>query len=131
MNTEPGFAYRVCGIFAKHGISIECMPCGIDTMSVVASDAQLKGKMDSIYHDIMTECIPDTVEIASCIALIASVGIGMVRSRGVAADLFGALSDAGINIRIIDQGSSEMNIIIGVEQRDFEGAISAIYHKFA
>lgn len=131
MNSEPGFAYRLCGIFARHNVSLECMPCGIDTMSIVASDEQLKGKMDAIYHDIMAECVPDTVEIASCIALIASVGIGMVRSRGVAASLFSALSDAGINIRIIDQGTNEMNIIIGVEQRDFENAIKAIYRQFA
>ena len=130
MNSERGFAYRVCGIFTRYDVSIECMPCGIDTMSVVASDAQLKGKMDAIYHDIMTECMPDTVEIASCIALIATVGVGMVRSRGVAATLFSALAEADINIRIIDQGSSEMNIIIGVEQRDFENAVRAIYHKF-
>ena len=79
----------------------------------------------------MAECIPDTVEIASCIALIATVGIGMVRSRGIAAKIFSALADADVNVRIIDQGSSEMNVIIGVEQRDFERAIEAIYRKFA
>ena len=131
MNTEAGFAHRLCGIFARHGVSIECMPCGIDTMGIVASDAQLRGKMDAIYHDIMAECAPDTVEIASCIALVACVGLGMVRSPGTAARLFAALAEAGINIRIIDQGSSEMNIIIGVEQRDFENTIRAIYRKFA
>ncbi|MBQ5987263.1 MAG: aspartate kinase [Clostridia bacterium] len=131
MNSEPGFAYRLVGVFAKHNVSVECMPCGVDTMGVVAADAQLKGKMDVIYHDIMAECVPDTVEIASCIALVATVGIGMVRARGTAARLFDALSEADINVRIIDQGSSEMNIIIGVEQRDFENTIRAIYHKFA
>lgn len=130
MNSEPGFAFRVLSIFHKHGVSVECMPCGIDTMSVVASDARFKGKLDGIYHDIMVECQPDTVEIASCIALIATVGIGMVRSRGTAAKIFSALADADVNVRIIDQGSSEMNIIIGVEQRDFERAIEAIYRKF-
>ncbi|MBR0081911.1 MAG: aspartate kinase [Clostridia bacterium] len=130
MNSEPGFAYRLLGIFCKHGVSVETMPCGIDTMSIVAADAQLKGKLDAIYHDIMAECVPDTVEIASCIALIATVGIGMVRSRGTAARIFTALSDADVNVRVIDQGSSEMNIIIGVEQRDFERAIEAIYRKF-
>ena len=131
MNSEPGFAYRLVGVFAKHNVSVECMPCGVDTMGVVAADTQLKGKMDAIYHDIMAECVPDTVEIASCIALVATVGIGMVRARGTAARLFDALSEADINVRIIDQGSSEMNIIIGVEQRDFENTIRAIYHKFA
>lgn len=131
LRNETGYAYRLLGILARHGISVECMPSGIDTISLVISDAALKGKMDSIYHDIMTECSPDTVEIASCIALIATVGIGMVRSKGTAAKLFGALYDNDVNIRIIDQGSSEMNIIVGVEQRDFERAIEAIYRAFA
>lgn len=130
LHADPTYAYRIFGILAKHSVSVECMPSGIDTISIVASDASLKGKMDAIYHDIMTECTPDTVEIASCIALIASVGIGMVRSRGVAAHLCKALADEGVNIRLLDQGISEMNLIIGVEQRDFERSIRAIYRSF-
>ena len=131
LHAEPAYVYRLLGILTRHNVIVECMPSGIDTISIVASDAALKGKMDAIYHDIMAELAPDTVEIASCIALVATVGVGMVRHRGVAADLFGALSEAGINVRIIDQGTSEMNIIIGVEQRDFEKAIRAISRKFA
>lgn len=131
LRNEAGYAYRLLGILARYGIAVECMPSGIDTVSLVISDAALKGKMDGLYHDIMEECRPDTVEIASCIALIATVGIGMVRSKGISARLFTALYESGVNVRIIDQGSSEMNIIVGVEQRDFERAVEAIYREFA
>ena len=131
LHTEPLFSYRLLGILARNGIAAERMPSGIDTVSLVIDDKRLIGKMDQLYHDIMIECAPDTVEIASCIALIASVGIGMVRNKGVAARLFTALSDADVNARLIDQDSNEMNIIIGVEQRDFEKAVEAIYRAFA
>lgn len=131
LHNEPGFSYRLMGILARNGISAERMPSGIDTVSLVIDDKRLIGKMDQLYHDIMIECSPDTVEIASCIALIASVGIGMVRNPGVAAKLFTALSDAEVNARLIDQDSNEMNIIVGVEQRDFERAVEAIYRAFA
>ena len=131
LHNELGFAYRLMGILARNGISAERMPSGIDTISLVIDDKRLTGRMDQLYHDIMVECSPDTVEIASCIALIASVGIGMVRNPGVAAKLFSALSDAEVNARLIDQDSNEMNIIVGVEQRDFERAVEAIYRAFA
>ena len=131
LHNEPGFAYRLMGILARNGISAERMPSGIDTVSLVIDDKRLSGKMDQLYHDIMIECAPDTVEIASCIALIASVGIGMVRNPAVPAKLFKALSDAEVNARLIDQDSNEMNIIIGVEQRDFERAVRALYEAFA
>ncbi len=131
LHNDLGFSYRLMGILARNGISAERMPSGIDTISLVIDDKRLTGKMDQLYHDIMIECAPDTVEIASCIALIASVGIGMVRNHGVAAKLFTALSDAEVNARLIDQDSNEMNIIVGVEQRDFERAVEAIYRAFA
>ena len=131
LHNDLGFSYRLMGILAKNGISAERMPSGIDTVSLVIDDKRLTGKMDQLYHDIMIECSPDTVAIASCIALIASVGIGMVRNPGVAAKLFKSLADADVNTRLIDQDSNEMNIIIGVEQRDFERAVEAIYRAFA
>ena len=131
LHSEPWFTYRLLGILARNGIAAERMPSGIDTVSLVIDDKRLTGKIDQLYHDIMVECAPDTVEIASCIALIASVGIGMVRNKNVAARLFTALSDADVNARLIDQDSNEMNIIIGVEQRDFEKAVEAIYRAFA
>lgn len=131
LHNDLGFSYRLMGILARNGISAERMPSGIDTISLVIDDKRLSGRMDQLYHDIMIECAPDTVEIASCIALIASVGIGMVRNPGVAAKLFSALSAAEVNARLIDQDSNEMNIIVGVEQRDFERAVEAIYRAFA
>ena len=131
LHNDLGFSYRLMGILARNGISAERMPSGIDTISLVIDDKRLFGKMDQLYHDVMVECSPDTVEIASCIALIASVGIGMVRNPGVAAKLFSALSEAEVNARLIDQDSNEMNIIVGVEQRDFERAVEAIYRAFS
>ena len=106
---------RVLGIFARHHVDIETVPCGIDIVSVVCSDAALKGKMDAIYHDIMTECTPDTVEIASCIALIATVGTGMVRVKGVAAHLFEALSAAGMRLPVLISADRRSSFGAGVE----------------
>ena len=131
LHRELGFAATVLNILVKYGIQLESLPSGIDTMSIILRDEDIKGRMDAVYHDIREQLRPDTVEIASCISLIATVGHGMARNRGTATRLFSALSDAGVNIRIIDQGPTEMNIIVGVEQRDFEKAIRAIYAAFA
>ena len=131
LHRELGFAANLLNILVRYGIQLESLPSGIDTMSIILRDEDLKGRMDDVYHDIREQLRPDTVEIASCIALIATVGHGMARNRGTATRLFSALSSAGVNIRIIDQGPTEMNIIVGVEQRDFEKAIRAIYNAFA
>jgi aspartate kinase len=130
LHKQVGFGYGLLKILDRHDISFESMPCGIDNLTVVLNDADIKGKMDQLYHEIRTELKPDTVEIASSIALIATVGRGMARTVGVAARLFTALSEAGISSRIIDQSPKEMNLIVGVDQRDFEGAIRAIYRAF-
>lgn len=130
LHKQVGFGYGLLKILDRHNISFESMPCGIDNLTVVLNDADIKGKMDILYHEIRTELKPDTVEIASSIALIATVGRGMAHTLGVAARLFTALSEAGISSRIIDQSPKEMNLIVGVDQRDFEGAIRAIYHAF-
>ena len=130
LHKEVGFGYHLLQILDRHGISFESMPCGIDNLTVILNDADIKGKMDVLYHEIRTELKPDTVEIASSIALIATVGRGMARTVGVAARLFTALSEAGISSRIIDQSPKEMNLMVGVDQRDFEGAVRAIYRAF-
>ena len=130
LHKQVGFGYGLLKILDRHDISFESMPCGIDNLTVVLNDADIKGKMDQLYHEIRTELKPDTVEIASSIALIATVGRGMARTVGVAARLFTALSEAGISSRIIDQSPKEMNLIVGVDQRDFEGAVRAIYRAF-
>ncbi len=130
LHKQPGFAYTLLKILDRHGISAESMPSGIDNLTVVLNDGDIRGKMDLLYHEIRTELKPDTVEIASSIALIATVGRGMARNAGVAARLFAALQEAGISSRIIDQSPKEMNLIVGVDQRDFENAVRAIYRAF-
>ena len=130
LHKQVGFGYNLLKILDRHDISFESMPCGIDNLTIILNDADIKGKMDVLYHEIRTELKPDTVEIASSIALIATVGRGMARTAGVAARLFTALSEAGISSRIIDQSPKEMNLMVGVDQRDFEGAVRAIYRAF-
>ena len=130
LHKQVGFGYNLLKILDRHDISFESMPCGIDNLTIILNDADIKGKMDVLYHEIRTELKPDTVEIASSIALIATVGLGMARTVGVAARLFTALSEAGISSRIIDQSPKEMNLMVGVDQRDFEGAVRAIYRAF-
>ncbi len=130
MNQELGFGRRVLTILESHGISFEHMPSGIDTMSVVVADSQIQGKLDQVLEQIRIGCRPDTIEAYPHMALIATVGRGMAHTPGTAAKLFHALAQASVNIRMIDQGSSEINIIVGVETNDFEKAQRAIYHAF-
>jgi aspartate kinase len=106
------------------------MPSGIDTLSIVLKSDVVEEQIEALVEEIESECAPDSVEIHSGIALIATVGRGMSHTPGTAAQLFGALAAAGINIRMIDQGSSELNIIVGVENEDFERTVQAIYNAF-
>jgi len=131
MNAEVGFGRRLLSVLAGHGISWEHMPSGIDTLSLVLKSNAFGERREQILNDIQSTCQPDALEIYPDIALIATVGRGMSHTPGTAARLFGALADAGINIRMIDQGSSELNIIVGVENGDFEKAVRAIYEAFA
>ena len=117
-------------VLDENKISLEHLPTGIDTMSVVVSDKELDGKLEKVIADIKERVNPDTVEIQSDLALIAVVGGAMVHSCGTAGKLFKALGDADINVRMIDQGSSELNIIVGVDNDSFEKAIKAIYGAF-
>ena len=130
MNAELGFGRRVLQALEDFGVSFEHMPSGIDTLSVVISDKDLQTRQDQIIQRIQQLCQPDSIEVSTGIALLATVGHGMVKTPGTAARLFNALYEAGVNIRMIDQGSSEMNIIIGVNVEDFETAMRAIYYAF-
>ena len=130
MNSEYGFGRRVLQALEDFDVSFEHLPTGIDTMCVVVSDKELAGRKDQIIQHIKQTCQPDTIEVQSGLALIATVGYGMVRTRGTAARLFKALYDADVNVRMIDQGSSELNIIVGVDVADFETAMRAIYKAF-
>ncbi len=130
MNAELGFGRRVLLALEEFGISFEHLPTGIDTMCVIVSDKALNRHRDKLINRINDLCRPDHIEISSGLALIATVGLGMVRTLGTAARLFGALYSANVNVRMIDQGSSELNIIVGVDGEDFETAVRAIYNAF-
>jgi aspartate kinase len=131
MNAELGFGRRLLDVLESHSISWEHMPSGIDTLSIVVKDSELEGKLETVIAEIQERCEPDSIESYSNIALIATVGRGMMHIPGMAGRLFGALAGAGVNVRMIDQGSSELNIIVGVEVGDFETAVRAIYDAFA
>ena len=130
MNSEVGFGRRVLQAFEESGISFEHMPSGIDTLSVFVHQPEFEGKEQVVLSTLHRLCQPDSIEIDADLALIAVVGRGMKSNRGVAARVLAALAHNNINVRMIDQGSSELNIIIGVKNSDFETAIKAIYDIF-
>lgn len=130
MNSEVGFTRRVLETLEEHNICFEHLPSGIDTMSVVLRSSDIKDFKGNITADIVKRVNPDSITLFENLALIAVVGRGMISNAGTASKIFKALADANINIRMIDQGSSELNIIIGVEEKDYTNAIKAIYNKF-
>lgn len=130
MNSEIGFIKRILSIIEGYDIAVEHIPSGIDTVSVVIPNTKAESVLEDILDEIKRKLQPDTMDVYSEMALVATVGYGMSRRQGVAAKLFTALSESGVNIRMIDQGSSEINIITGVENNDFEKAIISIYNAF-
>ncbi len=130
MNAEVGFGRKVLQVFENYGISFEHMPSGIDTMSIMLHQDEFEEYEQSVIAGIHRAVHPDAVELESGLALIAVVGRGMKATRGTAGRIFSALAHARINVKMIDQGSSELNIIIGVKDADFEQAIRAIYDIF-
>ncbi|WP_130837086.1 aspartate kinase [Lachnoclostridium sp. Marseille-P6806] len=130
MNSEIGFCRKVLQAFEENGMSIEHMPSGIDTMTVVVHESEFMDREQRVVSAIHRGVKPDSIEIDSDLALIAVVGRGMKSMRGTAGRIFSALAHAHVNVRMIDQGSSELNIIVGVENHDFETAIRAIYDIF-
>lgn len=130
MNSEVGFCRKALQAFEENGISIEHMPSGIDTMTVFVHQAEFEGKEQQVISSLRRLAQPDKIDLEADLALIAVVGRGMKSNRGTAGRIFSALAHANINIRMIDQGSSELNIIIGVSNEDFESAIQAIYDIF-
>jgi aspartate kinase len=130
MNKERGFGARLLSILSDLGISYEHSPTGIDSMSVIVSQEQLVAKREVLIDTIGRQLQPDKIKIFDDIALIATVGHGMTGKVGVAACLFSALAAQQVNIRVIDQGSSELNIIVGVGHEDYQKAIEAIYQAF-
>ena len=130
MNSELGVGRRLLGVLEENGVLMEHLPSGIDTMSVVVTEKELEGKKDKVIEEICTAVNPDSISVENGVALLAVVGRGMVNAVGTAARIFDAIAREKVNIRMIDQGSSELNIIVGVKEEDLEKAIGAIYHEF-
>ena len=130
MNSAIGFCRKVLQVFEDNGISIEHMPSGIDTMTIFVNKNAFEEKEQKILSDIQRAVQPDHIELESDLALIAVVGRGMKSTRGTAGRIFSALAHAHINVKMIDQGSSELNIIVGVKHEDFKDAIRALYEIF-
>ena len=130
MSSERGFVRRILGILDDYDINFEHLPSGIDTVSVVMSNKAIGDRLDEILDAFRQRLQPDSIDVYENMALIATVGHKMSFRTGVSAKLFNALGEAQVNVRMIEQGSSEMNIIVGVENKHFEKAIKAIYKAF-
>ncbi len=131
MNAEIGFVQKILSVISKHNISFEHLPSGVDTMSLVIDDSYLKDGMQAkLVEEMKAAVAPDRIYVHGDIALIAVVGRGMVKNVGTSARVFKAIAEAGINVNMIDQGSSELNIIVGVENKDCETCIRALYNEF-
>jgi aspartate kinase len=130
MNKERGFGRKVLGILETKGVSYELSPSGIDSMCVVIDQEDFEGSEDAVLEEIQRTCAPDAMSVERDLALIATVGHGMAHRTGVASRLFLALSQAGVNVRIIDQGASELSIIVGVDAADLPTGIKSIYDAF-
>ena len=130
MNSEVGFCRKVLQVFEDNGISIEHMPSGIDTMTVFVHQSEFEEKEQKVIAGIHQAVQPDSIDLESDLALIAVVGRGMRSKRGTSGRVFSALAHAHVNVKMIDQGSSELNIVVGVRNHDFENAIRALYDIF-
>lgn len=131
MNSEIGFCRKALSVLECEGVSFEHMPSGIDTLSLVIRDECLGGNAQKLVGKLRDALGADSIDIHSGLSLIATVGHNMASRHGTAATIFTALADSHINVRMIDQGSSEMNIIVGVDTFDYEKAIAAIYYAFS
>ena len=130
MTEDISFFRKLCSVFEANNISIHHMPSSIDRVSIIVNEKEMKGLEKKILEEIDIYCSPDMIEITSGLSLIAVVGENMALRSGVSSRVFGSLADEEVNIRMISQGSSELNIIVGVANEDFEKSIQAIYNKF-
>ncbi|WP_426350812.1 aspartate kinase [Alloiococcus sp. CFN-8] len=130
MNGELGIGNKILEVLAKNSISFEHVPSSIDALSVIVNSKDLEEKEEFIIHQIIKAVKPDSIMIEDGLALVAVVGHNMVRAKGTAARVFTAIAKADINIKMIDQGASELNIIVGVEEKDYKNTIKAIYNEF-
>lgn len=130
MKRDKGFHRRILSILESNDVSFEHIPSGLDSLSLIIDDSQLGNKLEKILEEIERQCGPDSLIVYPNMALVAVVGKGMIRTKGISGKVFGALAKAEINIRMINQGSNELSIMVGIENEDFEKAIKAIYSAF-
>lgn len=130
MNREVGYVQRLLGILSEYGISFEHCPSSIDSVSVIVDKTSLTSQLENVVEQIHRRLAPDNLTITEDLALVAVVGEGMIETIGIAGKIFTALGHAGVNVRIINQGASEINIIIGVAAGDYEKAVQALYSAF-
>jgi aspartate kinase len=130
MNRDKGYCRKVLSILEQNNVAFENIPAGIDSLSLVIDDKELDNKLEGIIDEIQGQCRPDSLIVYPNMALIAVVGSGMIRTKGISARIFKALADNKLNIRMINQGSSELSIIIGVENEDMEKSIKSVYSAF-
>ena len=130
MNSEVGFGRKVLEVLENRNVPFEHLPSGIDTMSVLVTSAAIEECKGAITAEMVKTVNPDSITLVENLALIAVVGRGMVNTEGTAARVFTALARENVNIRMIDQGSSEINIIVAVEEKNYEKTINTIYNEF-
>lgn len=130
MNKQVGFTHRLLGIFRRYDVSVEHVPSSIDGLNVIVDQNHIKGKVDDILEEIRTTLKPDNIRLVPELALIAVVGEGMNHAIGIAARVFAALARAQVNVQVINQGASEVNIIVGVAPADFKTAVQSLYREF-
>ncbi len=129
MDDERGFFRKLVSIFETNGISIAHMPSGIDSVSVIVRSEEIRFKLKKVTEELRIYLNPDVISVSDDIALVSIVGRGMINTTGVAARIFDALAKGGVNIRMITQGASELSIIVGINNDDFDAAIAAIYER--
>ena len=130
MNAEVGFSRKLLSVLEQCGISYEHLPSGVDSLSLVISGSEIGGKMEKVINRIRSAVNPDSISVQGELSLVAVVGKNMKNTRGTGAKALTALADAGISVRMIDQGASEINIILGVDTCDYKRAVNAVYQAF-
>ena len=130
MNAEVGFSRKLLSVLEQCGISYEHLPSGVDSLSLVISGSEIGGKMEKVTNRIRSAVNPDSISVQGELSLVAVVGKKMKNTRGTGAKALTALADAGISVRMIDQGASEINIILGVDTCDYKRAVNAVYQAF-
>ena len=130
MSSEPGSLLKILNVLAKHEVNVEYLPSGIDNVSLVVSSDKVSRSLYEMLGELQKEVQPNKITVTEHIAIVAAVGRKMAYRPGVSGKIFAKLGENGVNIRMITQGPEELNIIVGVEEKDFEQAIRVLYKSF-